>query len=229
MPSPTPLPDPQWTEGPLECVGCGYSLDGLAIPGRCPECGAPFDSQVMVLHGVARSSSGTSLWRRLAWIGLAVGAMIVTQAWPFLLMFSWMVLVAALVAVLAGIIFMVATGRRERAGTERFMFTSAGVARLPAKRDDRGPGMDAVFIPYSPTARLRVDPISPFWRRVRIETPDTHGVHQVVFDAGFRCPSQHADRVEATIRAAMQGTAMPTDHPTAPPLHPPVTPPPLPR
>jgi len=27
------------------CLGCGYALDGLATPGKCPECGRPFDLQ----------------------------------------------------------------------------------------------------------------------------------------------------------------------------------------
>ena len=238
MPPPTPLPDPQWTEGPQECIGCGYSLEGLAIPGKCPECGVPFDSQVMVLHGVPRSSSGTPLWRRLVWIATAVFLFVLVQFWPLLLMVSWVILVVGFVACLGAMAFMLATGKRERAGTERFMFTSAGLARLPAKRGDRGAAMDSVFIPFSALGKFRVQTISPVWRRIRVYMPTSHTAEQLVFDAGFRCPSEHVDRVIATIEAAIRGEAMLALLPNAshsditpPPLpaHPPITPPPISR
>jgi hypothetical protein len=38
------------------CVHCGYELTGLAADGTCPECGRPYNQDVVVLHGTARGS-----------------------------------------------------------------------------------------------------------------------------------------------------------------------------
>jgi hypothetical protein len=37
-----------------ECTACGYSLQGLDESGTCPECGALFNQQTIVLRGYAR-------------------------------------------------------------------------------------------------------------------------------------------------------------------------------
>src|SRR4051812_26988133 len=41
-----PLPFSQ-----THCAACGYSLRGLGSCGRCPECGAPYDDQELILFG----------------------------------------------------------------------------------------------------------------------------------------------------------------------------------
>lgn len=38
------------------CLHCSYELTGLAAEGTCPECGRPYDQDVVVLFGTARGA-----------------------------------------------------------------------------------------------------------------------------------------------------------------------------
>ncbi len=167
------------------------------------------------------------MWRRVVWASLCVGLFVVVQGLGLWIMISWVIPVVGFVAILCVGAYMVATGPRERRGTERFMFTTAGVARLPSKREANAPKLDAVLIPYSSRGTLRLDRVSDVWRRLRIYVPDSHGVRQVVFDAGIRCPSEHVPRVTETIQNAMMGRVATTADASQPPpipLHPPLAP-----
>lgn len=50
------LTDEQIARLVLGCPGCQYSLSGLALSGRCPECGQPYDKRDMLNSGIAGGS-----------------------------------------------------------------------------------------------------------------------------------------------------------------------------
>lgn len=223
------LPDPMWADGPHQCLGCGYALDGLAAPGICPECGAPFDVQALVLHGIPNSSKGTPLWRRLAWIALIVGGFLLTQTMVYIGMFlSWWLVLAFAAAIVGVAIWLLATGPRDRASTERFILTSAGIARVPVKARP-GEWLDSILIRLDDCDTVRLDRISPFWRRVRLGVRGATTSADTRFDAGIRCPDASAETVRATLLAMIPRAAARAHPPTTPQAFPgSPQPPPLP-
>lgn len=139
-----------------------------------------------------------------------------TQGLGLMLLFAWWMAVGLFVFVIGGLIWFVVSSPRERRGAERFAFTPSGVARLPLAQTESA---DRVFLPWQGANRIEVKRIGPFWRRVRIGQAVPGGqLGNIIFDAGVRCPDQHADDVEAVIRSLMESSRPPA--PTAPPVTP---------
>lgn len=139
-----PLPDPTWTEAAAVCIGCGYSLQGLAVPGRCPECGAHYEARQLILAGVARTPASAP--RRLAWIAIGGLIVILSQLWPFFLFVRglWLVLLLILAAAIIGGAIILTLRPRDRHGTERFCLTPSGLARVPAAFDPAAQRLAAI-------------------------------------------------------------------------------------
>ncbi|MGH7132473.1 MAG: hypothetical protein ACREJO_11060 [Phycisphaerales bacterium] len=131
----------------------------------------------------------------------------------------WLMIMIAAVGMA---VFLVATGKRERAGIERFVFTPSGVARLPMKPPADGTLLDTQFTPWVGQVRMDVKRISPFWRRIRV-TGESGGSLVTLFVAGVRCTDADAERVGDLIRQCMAGKVItpPTRDVSA---HPPTTP-----
>lgn len=216
-----PLPDPTWTEAAEVCVGCGYSLKGLPVPGRCPECGAHYEARQLILAGVPHSPSSTSLPRRAVWIVLIVAMGLLSQVWPFFLSPNrWFIPVVILGGILIAAALLLATGPRERHGSERFCITPSGLARVPATFDPAAQRLDSAFLPWSDCNTFDLKRISPVWRRLRIGRRGPHGhLANIRFDAGIRCPDASADILIHSLNQYL--------HPDSPPTHPPTAPPPL--
>jgi uncharacterized protein (DUF58 family) len=203
-----PLPDPHWTELPESCVGCGYSLAGLAVPGVCPECGVPYEQGCLTLAGVPRRSSSSTL-RRAGWIGLIAVAAIYSQVFLALLFFLWWAALVGAVVILAGLAGMYVTSPRERSGSERFLVTRAGIVRSPQVVRTSDNSQHSVLIPWGSANTVELKRISSVWRRLRVGTGNPSGrgsPDSVIFDAGIRCTDEAVEEVQRTIESMLAMT-----------------------
>ncbi len=194
-----PLPDPIWTDAASVCLGCGYSLSGLACPGQCPECGVRFSGRQLILAGIAIRAGGAP-GRRAAWIALLLVGGLFSQLWlPLMFWAPWLIL-AISAALIGAVIYMLRTGPRDRHGTERFVVSPGGIARVAMTFEPAAAKLDSVFIPWEPAQAFEITRVSSVWRRLRVRRYEPDGTAAAVaFDAGFRCP----DAAEGMVRAAI--------------------------
>lgn len=227
-----PLADPRWTAADPICIACQYQLAGLASEGLCPECGTAYTARRLELQGIPSAISGGKWWRRLVWIGLIVVGGVLSQFWPFLLLLgggfgAWAALFV-FVLLVVGIIAMIATSKRERRGSERLIFTPAGIGQLPLKPAAEGVQVDSVFMPWGAANSVELKRVSAFWRTLRIGAVARPGAPMTpIFRAGVRCPDAAAEEVTRYLLAMIHKTPLPrpTDERRVIGLAPPTTPP----
>ncbi len=170
------------------CAACGYSLEGLGAPGRCPECGLAFEARQMVLEGVPNRMRGSAPWRRVAWGVLIVLGVLHSYTWMLQLQHSWSFFLIVSILCLGGLAVMLLTSRRERQGTERFVVTPSGIQRLPKTADAGSALLDPLFVAWGESDHVELKRISMVWRRLRVGRLEGGALRGVVFDAGVRCP-----------------------------------------
>ncbi len=185
----------------------------------------------MVLNGIPNSSKGTPLWRRLAWIAVCIAAFAFSQTMFLIGTFvSWWLDLAFAGAIAGSVTWLLVTSPRDRASTERFILTSAGIARVPTKARP-GEHRGTILIPLAACTSVRLERIGPFWRRLRMSEPDPKHprVSRIIFDAGIRCPDAVADSVLSALYAVTPLAAARAHPPTRPQASPgSPQPPPLP-
>lgn len=212
------------------CLACGYSLDGLGVPGVCPECGTAFERQSLVLHGVPQRISGSPA-RRAMWIAFTIVAFLHAQTLMYQIVWFWPMAVTISAGLLGGLVYLVSSSPRERRGVERFIFTPAGVARAslaPLKGDRK---LAVEFCPYAGATAIELQRVSAVWYRLRIGLPAQGSrpggrVQPSVFDAGVRCTDAMSEPVRRVIQGYLTGVPVAFDEQGAvlsspPPLHPP--------
>jgi len=197
----TVLPDPQWTELAELCIRCGYCLRGLPVPGRCPECGAPFEARQLVLAGVPHNRARGRPFRTALWIAAVLAATVFSSVWAMLIFIWWALPLIILVVLVGYFVALLVTSPRERRGTERFVLSPGGVARMPAEAT-RAINLDAVFIPWEGCNSYELRRVSAVWYRLRIGQSAVVGgpIRDVIFDAGIRCNDEWAGIIGSTLR-----------------------------
>ncbi len=200
------LPEPSFVQH-APCLCCGYSLESLPPPpGKCPECGVEYVSDYLMLIGIPKHmTKDSSLMRRLIWAMFVV----MTVAFYFLsgvlfLYYPWIAATCAL-AIVACLIWLLATSQRERGAYERFVITSGGIARLPYKIQEGETNIDTVYAAWGSADSFVIERVGPYWKRLVIGNVDVNNkVINPVFEAGFRCSDENAMLVRTAMEQAMR-------------------------
>jgi hypothetical protein len=152
------------------------------------------------LAGVPRHSDSVPLGRRLAWGVTVTGGVLYFYFAALIFLLFWPLALLCLVALVGSLIWLLVTGPRDRRGVERFVFSSAGVARLPLVHEP-GLKLDTAFEPWTGEEAVELRRISGVWRRLRIDRRrGARGGHGgTIFDAGVRCPDAVAPGITSAL------------------------------
>lgn len=193
---------PEWVDVPEYCPGCSYALQGLSTPGRCPECGLPFDDQTMTVIGIPRRSATISPWRRVAWIVLFVTGYVGSQLFV-LLVAAPLLLLAFVILWVTGLIYMLKTSKRERSATQPIIFSAGGFGI--ASDDDYEAGN--ALVNWTEVNTYRLKRISHRWYHLKLGKtmaydPLDHSAKlgNVKFEMGFACTEEDEPFVRETLQ-----------------------------
>ncbi len=197
------LPFPRLCTRPTECLRCGYPLEGIPAPGRCPECGLGFDDDYSVLQiaGVAKSDGGPA-WRKIVW-GVLFGVTFVYAQLIVLVVtrYPWASLIS-FAALSASIVAMAITSKQKNRGSEHFAFTESGFSRWTIGTDPD----TRVYADWVGGQRMVVlKKVSPVWARLKVVAVGLEGKRSVVLDAGLRCPHEDLDLLERILGRLVGG------------------------
>ncbi len=178
------------------CPKCGYQLEGLPAAYRCPECGYAYDERTFVLTGITRGMKSLTVGRAALWILVAVwGAL-----GPTCIQLAVFSRVSGLVPVVIGmgaawlglIVYILVTGKQEKKGMEKFLFSAGGYGQCTSFVDAHE---DVIQLtPWTGGLAVLLKRNSARWQRMQIRLLADHGAHltKVVFDAVVQCDEAQA-------------------------------------
>ena len=171
------------------CPRCEYSLIGLPLNHRCPECGFEYDERTFVLAGISRGTTSIRLGRRWLWILVAIGSWLGFSFSGLLIASSTARSIAPAIGVvwLGLVLYLVFSSRGERKGIEYILFAPAGFGYVADVIV--GSGAEAHLISWPEVDTVIVDRKSAHWHRIRIGSVNRPGgrLKQIRLDVGVHC------------------------------------------
>ncbi len=202
-----PLPFPRVVERPEDCLGCGYSLEGIPAPGSCPECGLPFEHGLSGLQiaGVAKKSAGPA-WRRAVWIVIAIVAFLYGNLIAILFINSPIIALVILAALIAGVVGMALTSPSKKGvGSEFFTFVQGGFSRWPVGAD---PSVREFRSWDGVNPGVTLKPVSRVWASMSVVQFDERGKREVLLSGGFRCQQIDLQMVGEALEKLVRGESI---------------------
>lgn len=191
-----------------QCPRCGYSLQGLGDSGNCPECGLDFDPQTIVIKGIPRAISTTPLHRKILWLIVIGIGTFMPQLFLTITVSpsqSFNIIVSSIgCAWVAIIVYLLMTGKRERSGTESFIFSSAGFGIASHLHSDT-PGQTTLN-EWQQVRTYQIDRLGSRWHRFRIaESYHLMGhLGRVLLDANLFVDVHQAQQLEQHVQACLR-------------------------
>ena len=196
------LPDPGWISSLPHCLSCGYALAGIAPPGPCPECAAPFGERYLVVHGVPKATA-VNPNRRIEIIFAVVVLLVVSQVWMYAMFrFGFILTAAGAAGAIAVAWFVVQRGNRSEGGKCRFIFSPAGVANQSMQQNQLE---GYAFVRWNGNEHVTITRVSSVWQTLRI------GIEGATptFVAGIRCKEHDVPSLRAHLEAIIRPAQAP--------------------
>lgn len=179
------------------CPRCEYSLTGLPAVHRCPECGFEYDDRTFVLTGIARGAGSMRPERKVLWAVLACAVWLGPWlAAPFFAAAGDIACLVFATGCLAVLVYLLATGKHERGGDEKFIFARGGFGYCAALKPTAI--VDARLTPWSDVDAFLIERKGAAWYRIRISR--RRSPRGVCLDVGVRC----TEPVAAWIRTVLE-------------------------